>query len=62
MCDRLEVAEAKKKKTLAKRECYHCGVQKTVMVIMAPGPDGEAWWLCTPCYVDGLRSWKEAAS
>jgi len=44
---------AKPKTTLGPRKCDHCGVEKQVMMTMAPGWNGEAWWLCVPCYREG---------
>jgi hypothetical protein len=57
-----ETYETPKKVTLADRACEHCGVRKQVMVTMAPGHNGEAWWLCARCWIDGLPNKKEAES
>ena len=38
--------------------CAHCGPtwSHRVLVGMAPGRDGQEWWLCRRCWADGLRT------
>lgn len=36
------------------RCCEHCGRASTVLVEMEPGR-GSVWWLCTRCWIDGVR-------
>jgi hypothetical protein len=35
--------------------CLLCGKLRPIMVVMAPGPGGGAWQLCSGCYLDGVR-------
>ena len=34
--------------------CDQCGLSKQVMVPMVPGRDGKEWFLCGPCWIDGV--------
>lgn len=43
------------KKTLAPRACARCKIAKQILLVMEPGADGEAWWLCVPCWKLGAR-------
>jgi hypothetical protein len=33
--------------------CEACGIARTVMLAMEPGPNGAAWHLCSKCWVPG---------
>ena len=41
--------------SLAPPQCEQCAEAKAVMVAMVPGRDGQEWWLCAQCWLDGLR-------
>lgn len=34
--------------------CEQCGETRPVMALMEPGPDGEPWALCSPCWREGV--------
>lgn len=35
--------------------CSDCGDSATVMVEMLPGVDGSPWWLCSACWIIGVK-------
>jgi len=35
--------------------CEHCPATGPVLVEMAPGRDGQPWWLCVACWKEGRR-------
>lgn len=36
-----------------KPRCAQCEEHKTVLIVMAPGKDGQEWYLCVRCYTHG---------